>query len=492
MTAARPFRLQRGTTDHVVARLFPKANPYLHDPVGWIRDRLGEDLWSKQREIADSVVANAYTAVPSCHAAGKSYLASRLVAWWVDVHPPGTAIAVTTASTAHQVNAVLWDEIKRAHEHGDLPGKITGGTGTAIPEWTVDGRRVAFGRKPDNPGAFQGIHRPYVLVIIDEAGEIEDRYIDTTSTIATGPDDRTLAIGNPVDSASRFARMCQPGSIWNRIQIPAWDTPKFTGETFDGGTLIDPSFVDRMRTEWGEDSWMFQARIHAEFPDLGDDLVFPPRLVQKAIDADLAGTEAGGYGADIAVHGDDESVVYRNRGGVLRFVDAWRGHDTEQSAGRLAAILQTHGRVSTVPMYVDAVGVGRGVYDKLRHQNWPVLPFNGGNSPTDREMFGNRRAETFWALRRAMEDGQVDLDPADRVLLDQLQLMKWRRDVRGRTFIESKDDMRARGVKSPDRADAASMAFVTPSGSILGDLRRQLEQASGGLPISGDILSRPL
>src|SRR5688572_28358071 len=88
----------------------PKPNPYLTDPVGWVQDRLGEFLWSKQREIATSVVEHRRTAVRSAHDIGKSFIASRLASWWVDIHPPGSAIVISTAPTYQQVHAILWEE----------------------------------------------------------------------------------------------------------------------------------------------------------------------------------------------------------------------------------------------------------------------------------------------------------------------------------------------------------------------------------------------
>src|SRR5437763_17091068 len=83
-----------------------QPSPYLNDPVGGVRDRTGEHLWSKQREIARSVVENKRTAVKASHAVGKSFLASRLIAWWIDAHPPGEAFVVSTAPTFAQVRGI--------------------------------------------------------------------------------------------------------------------------------------------------------------------------------------------------------------------------------------------------------------------------------------------------------------------------------------------------------------------------------------------------
>src|SRR4051794_5068256 len=133
INAASPFALAADL-------LFPKPNTVLRDPVGWVRDRLGEFMWSKQREVCQSVVDHRYTAVKSCHDSGKSFTASRLAAWWLDVYP-GKAFVVTTAPTTAQVEAILWREIGKAHRKAGLPRRIT-----LDVKWYIGQELVAYGR----------------------------------------------------------------------------------------------------------------------------------------------------------------------------------------------------------------------------------------------------------------------------------------------------------------------------------------------------------
>lgn len=493
--------LPAGTTDQIVNRLWPAENPHRHDPVGWVHDQIGETLWSKQVEIAESVRDHRHTAVPSCHASGKSYLAARLAAWWIDTLPVGQAFVVTTAPTSAQVSAILWREIGRAHTRGRLRGTITGG---AVPAWRVNGELVAFGRKPADyvdaeqaMQAFQGIHARYVLVILDETGGIPQWLLDAAETLATGPDDRILAIGNPDDPASPFRDICdEPDTIWNVIRIDAGSTPRFTGEPVAAHVpLITPQWVAEREQVWGADSPLFQSKVHALFPDVSDDTLFPPALIRKAHETDLAGVAKGGYGGDVARYGDDETVVYRNRGGVLRVVEVARKQATTETTGMFARILLQHGEASVadVAMSVDGDGVGAGVVDQLRQLGLPVLEFRGGERAKDPSRFVNRRAEMFWLLREAIESGDVDLDPADLDLAAQLGKLKWFTDGRGRIQVESKEDMRRRGVKSPDRADAAAMAFVTPSGRLLDQIQAlQSPQPRDGTAVTAGLMTKEM
>ena len=198
------------------------------DPAQWAHDRLGgAHLWSKQRDIVASVVAHRRTAVKSCHGVGKSWTAGMIAAWWVDTRPPGEAIVVSTAPTYKQVHAVLWEEIRKQHRVGELPGVVT-----LDDEWKIDGMLVGMGRKPadhDEHG-FQGIHRRYVLAIIDEACGVPKSIYTGVEAITTNADCRILAIGNPDDPNTEFGKVCAPGSGWNVLQIASQDSPNFTGE----------------------------------------------------------------------------------------------------------------------------------------------------------------------------------------------------------------------------------------------------------------------
>ena len=243
---------------------------YAHDPVGFVRDVLGESPWSKQREIAEAVRDHRHVAVRSAHDTGKSFIASRLAAWWLSVHPAGEAFVVTTAPTFHQVRAILWREINRAHKKGKLRGS------TNQTEWWIDGEIVAFGRKPADydEDAFQGIHARYVLVILDEAGGIPKMLWDAAETITTNEGSRIVAIGNPDSPLTEFKRKFD-GTMWIQIHIDGLQSPNFTGEIISEdpeadaaikALMLSPIWVEERREEWGEDSNLWQSKVRGNFP----------------------------------------------------------------------------------------------------------------------------------------------------------------------------------------------------------------------------------
>lgn len=423
----------------------------------WAADRLGAHLWSRQREIAASVVANRYTAVPSAHATGKSFLAAVLTCWWLMTRPVGDAFVVTTAPTAAQVEAILWRYIAQQHRDGKLRGQVTHGP---VPMWKVDGEIIGIGRsvKDNDPTAFQGIHARRVLVIVDEACGVADLVWNAVDSLVTNDDSRVLAIGNPDIPGTQFDKACRPGSGWETIRVPAASTPNFTDEQVPDTLrqeLISPTWVEERKVRWGESSPLYASKVLGEFPNVSDDTLIQPSWVRHAHDQSLPGLEHGQFGVDIARYGTDESIVARDRGGQVRIVDRWAKLDTMATAGRVAKHLQDTGK--SIPAVMDIVGVGAGPYDRLREQSLPVVAFNAAERACEPERFANRRAEAYWTLREDMENGVVDLDPLDDVLASQLQSMRWKVDSRGRILIESKDDMRRRGLPSPDRADAVVM-----------------------------------
>jgi hypothetical protein len=459
---------------HALAEQYdPTPDPYVNDPVGWITAH-GGFMWSKQEEVAASLVANRYTAVHSCHGTGKSFDASALACWWLAVHPAGEAFVVTTAPTWNQVHAILWREMRKLHKSAGLPGRLTldarwyMGDGSR-KNGTSDEELVAYGRKPSDydQSAFQGIHARYVLVIIDEAGGVPKLLYDAVDSLVTNDNSRVLAIGNPDDPSSQFQKVCEPGTNWNTIHISYDMTPAFTGEDVPEWLLellISETWVEERKTNWGEQSPTYVSKVLGEFPDVSDDTLLSPALLLRCQINELKGNETGTYGADIARMGADETCVYRNRGGKIRLVYSKHKQDTVDTTKDFERLIKD--RNKEVPMQVDADGLGAGVYDSMARNGMPVIEFRGGRKPFDQKRFVNRKAEVFWTFKVMCEDGEVDL-PAhgeDDDLISQLGSIKWSLDSKGKIGIESKEDMKKRGLPSPDRADACVMSAINTAG----------------------------
>ncbi len=443
---------------------------YVTDPDGFVTGQLGEHLWSKQQEIAESVVHHRRTAVQSCHAVGKSYVASRLVAWWLATHEPGTAFVVSTAPTFQQVRGVLWREIGRAHRKGNLPGRVN------QTEWWIGEEIVAFGRKPadTDPTAFQGIHAEYVLVVLDEACGIPRDLWTAALSLAANDKSRILAIGNPDDPGSHFAEVCKPGSGWHQVQIGYSDTPNFTDEPIPEKLrplLIGPVYVEEMRHDVGETSAPWISKVLGEFPDDADDGVVRVsavrhcQLEQEHEPSDLKPVELGW---DVGA-GGDKSVVWLRHGckAVQSFYPPG-GADPMVQVGHVVQFINDTGAEA---IKVDVIGIGWGVAGRLEElaregkHGARVVKVNVGAASTRPNRFPKLRDQIWWEVGRMLsEDGGWDLSACDEQVVAQLTAPKYTLDSSGRIKVEPKTDTRSRIGRSPDDADALLLAFFTGAG----------------------------
>jgi hypothetical protein len=456
-------------------RLWPTPDPWLADPAGWVRSRLSEHLWSKQVEILESVRDHRRTAVHSCHGAGKSHIAARVAAWWLECHPPGTAFVVSTAPSWPQVRAILWRYIGQVHRKGGLIGRVN------QTEWFIGSEQVGYGRKPpdNDEEGFQGIHAKYVLVLVDEAAGIPPALWKAILALLTTAECRVLAIGNPDYEGSEFSKMCSPASSWNAIHIDGLQTPNFSGEHVPRGTpLLDHSYVDDVVADYGVDSPTYMAKVRGLFPSDRTDGVVPWSWVLKAkAEEALAeltplrvpielGVDVGG-GTDLTVIRERTGPVAGRRWSV----------NTEDSEEIVDEIITTIRVTGAEAVKIDYGGIGFGVTGSLKRRvlsevahQVRVVPVEFGGKAKDDEKYENARAEMWWEARLHSKDRTWHLgatDEAGKALVDERTIAdliepRWFENKRGRIQVEDKDGIRKRLGRSPDDGDALALAFYEP------------------------------
>lgn len=448
----------------------PPELRWRHDPVAWATERAGVELWSKQRKILESVRDNSNTAVRSCHSTGKSYVSSLLVAWWLDVHPAGTARVVTTAPTSAQVDAILWAEINRFHQRLGLPGVCH------LRDWYLGPWLAAIGRKPpDHQGAaFQGIHAKYMLVIYDEAYGIPKNLWDEGSSIASNEYARQLAIGNP-DGPGIFEEVCRPSSGWNVIHVGYQDTPAYTGEKISRSlleNLISERWVEDRRKNWGADSALFASKCEGNFPGQGDPFaVIPHNMATACRFLEYAEDEPWEGGIDVAA-GGDRTVIRERRGPRAGREEVFHDADPMRSVGRLVEKINDW---ELTCVKVDSTGLGWGLAGRLRElskkhnptskdttHHAEIVPINFGAGPSKgkERKFANKRAEIYWQGRELARLGGWDLSEVDDDTIHELTVSRYViLDSYSKIKIEPKKDVQKRLGVSPDRAEALLLAF---------------------------------
>jgi hypothetical protein len=447
-----------------------RTEKYGAHPVRWVEERLNQTVWSKQREILNAVRDHRRVAVRSGHGVGKSWTAALIACWWLDTHPPGEAFVVSTAPTFSQVRAILWRYIRKHHRAGQLAGRVN------QTEWLIDDELVGYGRKPadtDTDG-FQGIHARYVLVVLDEACGIPEQLWTAADALATGPDCRIVAIGNPDNPASHFRRVCTPGSGWHQMAISAFDSPNLTGENVPAdmaAALVGREWVEEKAREWGEENPVYRSKVLGEFSEDGPNQVVrgsdiarcrlawdtrPP--ADRFLPVEL-GVDVGG--------GGDETVIRERRG--FWAGKEWRAH-TDRPEQIAPLVMQAIRESGAATVKVDSIGIGFGVIGELRNaknrgeHNAHVIGVNVSSAASQPDKFMNLRAELWWELGRGLsESGGWDLAGMDNADTTVAQLLepRWDVDPKGRIRVEPKDEIRKRLGRSPDNADALLLAFYS-------------------------------
>lgn len=185
--------LQEGDT----ATDLDRWSRWADDPVGFMTEALGEEPWSVQREVAEAVRDHRKTVVVGCNALGKDWAAARVAVWWA--YAVG-GLAVLTGPTERQVSEVLMrKEVGRAKRAGNLPGELYTGA------LRIRGEEASIlAKTASGVSDLTGFHDRRVLGIITEAQGVEPFAWEALQACATGPEDRLLAVGNPLDNSGRF------------------------------------------------------------------------------------------------------------------------------------------------------------------------------------------------------------------------------------------------------------------------------------------------
>jgi phage terminase large subunit len=418
------------------------------NPAFFIQNVLGNPLTWQQLAVCNSVNKHRRTAVPSGHGTGKTYLAARLALQRLFAFGPKSKV-ITTAPTWTQVEKLLWKELRSAYKSSLYP---LGGT-LNLTELTIDDDWFALGISTNDTHRFQGFHAPFVTIILDEATGVDPLIWEAAEGLAIGPNDKFLAIGNPTDPSSDFKRVCD-SPLWNVVRLNSEEHPNVvTGEIVVPGAVTREWIEERLIEYGGRDTALYRARVLGLFPEQGDDMLISLADVERAqFRWSKPVGEPASLGADIARFGSDETVeieIYED--GNVAMPKTHVGQNTMATAGSVKA----NGAKRKA---VDDAGLGGGVTDRLRELGIAVIAYNAGESPLDKERFLNRRAETWWMIREALKADEINLPPDNKLAAD-LTNIKYSYTSKGQIKLESKEEVKKRLGRSPDRGDALAIAL---------------------------------
>jgi phage terminase large subunit len=485
-------------TSQAIAQLAPEEREHfraiLRDPVRYARHILRHDVWPTSAAILYSVRDHPRTAVKACHASSKTFTAAEAVLWWFTLYPDG--IVITTAPTWTQVARLLWGEVRKAATTGRITFPRLYATELRDPD---NPDNFAIGLSTNEGVRFQGFHGR-VLVVFDEAPGVRLDIWDAVEGVRAGGDVRWLVLGNPVEAGGPFHDIFTGDrGRWQTFTIDGLDSPNTwsLGPTPEARLevirrafaeqgpdhpllaenvrpyLITRGYIAEKLDEWGEEDPRFQARVRGQFPDNSEYAVFALSWLERSQRALLRPGLLGPLraGVDVAGPGEDETVCYvMDASRQVMGMKAWTHRDPR---GDLIAFLNGFGGPGRFDaVNVDVIGIGYYFAQAVRDARYPVQEVNVGNTPTEapprsrpeddpRERFLNLKAEVYWKARDILQAGPVP-GLTDQATIGQLSTVRWSTNSRGKIVIESKEAMRDRGVRSPDRAEAFILAMIPP------------------------------
>ncbi len=430
---------------------------------GELKGKDGPEKWQREllKRVAEGLSPNeaVLEAVASGHGVGKSTLVAWLVLWAMSTATDTRG--VVTANTEVQLKTKTWAELAKWYRLF-IAKELFKFEATSL--FSVDPDRMKTWRvdmvpwSERNPEAFAGLHNQgrRVFMIMDEGSAIPDIIFQTAEGFLSDEDTERLwfVFGNPTRNVGRF-RDCFGDDRWHHTQVDSREV-----------SFTNKGQIASWEKAYGEDSDFFRIRVRGVFPRTGSMEFISAALVAEARKREVTpfSFDPLVMGVDVARFGDDESVIVFRRGRDARSFPAisLRGADTMALAGRVVELATG---LSVDAVFIDGGGVGGGVVDRCRQLRLSVFDIQFGGKPDRTDMqsrgeeYANKRAEMWGSMRAWLPTGGIE-DNDD--LAKQLVGPTYGFSQQDKIQLERKSDMKARGLPSPDRADALALTFAWP------------------------------
>ncbi len=430
--------------------LFGILDACYDDPVLFVESVIGAVPTDQQREgLIEIGRPGARVSIRSGHNTGKTTELAWVILWWLitrhDCKIP------CTANTGGQLEDILWPELHKWRD--GLPPEIRDEVVITTERiYIKSAPHLQFGvprtARKEKPEALQGFHAKHLLYILDESSGIDEKIFEVARASLSNPGARILMASNPTRTSGYFYESHhQFRDRWTPLHWSCLDSP-----------LPDVNYAKEVAEDYGEDSNYYRVRVLGEFPTSEFDQFISLELLETAsIREGVAAEGAVVWGLDPAWMGADETALAIRQGDVISEIKGVRGLDTMQTVGW---VVNGYEEAKDKPdsIVVDCIGIGAGVYDRLKEMNYPVIACNVAETPSGVTKYLNTRAELWDRYKKWLQDRRGSI-PNDKRLIGQSSVVKYDYPSHGKLQIESKANMRKRGVHSPDRADAVCLTF---------------------------------
>lgn len=453
-----------------------------NDPVMFFREVLGFEPDEWQAEAARDLAANPKVSIKSGQGVGKTGLEAAVFLWFITCFPYPRIVA--TAPTKQQLHDVLWSEISKWMSKSELLSMLLKWTKTYVYMVGNEKRWFGVARTATKPENMQGFHEDNMLFIVDEASGVADPIMEAILGTLSGANNKLLLCGNPTRTSGTFYDShTRDRALYKCHTVSSADSSRTNKEN-----------IDSLIRKYGWDSNVVRVRVRGEFPEQEDDVFIRLSWIESSINTELEpetakalgcffddkgrkiidrnGVDSIDIGCDVARFGDDRTVIGYKINEVAKIFKKYNGQDTTWTAGNICrlynSLVDLYKFKKKIYVKIDDGGVGGGVTDQLReikrreperYKMMEIVPIHFGQ-PIKHKYYYDTTTYMMGIIREMLEpfdDAGNPRQPTlvlpnDDDLVGQLSCRKYSY-VGGKIKVESKKEMKERGLSSPDEAD---------------------------------------
>lgn len=443
---------------------------YIDHPVEFVQDILKVNPTKDQASVMNDVAKYSLVSVKSGHGVGKSALESWIIWWYISTRPYPKIMC--TAPTKHQLHDILWAEASKWKRNNKALNNDFEWTSEKIYLKGAQEEWFAIARTSNKPDALQGTHAEHVLIIIDEASGVPDIVFEPVLGSMSTKDAKLLMCGNPTNLSGFFYD--------SHTKLRSM----YKTHTIDGSKseMVDPNYVKQIIEMFGIDSDVYRVRVAGEFPSSNPDSFISLGLVEESIqNKPIVHIDSISLGVDVARFGDDESVISEVFNySKLDSLKIFKHNDTMKLTGQIVNIIQELNKQYPsvyVKVKIDCDGLGVGVFDRLKEviveKRLRAIAIEchfggkGGKVSYDEPIEYKNSTGIMWGTIRSRLLNKSLFLCNDDELVSQLTNRKYFIESDGTIRLERKEEMKKRGVHSPDRADALALALYEPENKMI-------------------------
>ena len=416
---------------------------------------LGAELDKWQERVVDQLDSGVTKiSIRSGHGVGKTALCALLALHFLCFRDD-VKIIVTSPSSDQMKDGLIPELNKWKSRLPDWMSRSLAATSERMVRFPDDKNNFISFRtaRKENPEALAGVHATHVMVIVDEASGVDEAIYETGQGALSTEGAIAILIGNPTNPSGFFYKTHTTlRNVWWTLRVACQDSRR-----------VSADYIMNIARTYGVDSREYRVRVLGEFPESGADAILPRAFVEAAVDRDVMKIQKDiVWGIDPGRGGDPTGFCERSSNCItevreLQYVDL------------MGTVGWFYNRWSEIPpshrprkIYVDSIGLGAGVADRLLELDLPVVHVNVAESPSMKDRFLNLRAEVWYEMREWFESYEVRIDPGEYVpqFVDELSGVQQKLTSLGKVQLESKMEMKKRGMKSPNLADACALTFA--------------------------------